>query len=160
MQDDPLKGKQAPTFCLPSNLDKEICLKEFQGSWVILYFYPRDNTPGCTLEAIQFNREMTVFSDSGAVVIGVSPDTPESHQRFVERHSLGFLLLSDTTHTVLEVYGVWKPKKFFGKELLGVERSTFLIDPKGEIVEIWRKVKVPGHATEVLAALNRHQGTR
>jgi peroxiredoxin Q/BCP len=152
-----MMGKEAPQFCLPDSDGTEVCLTNYRGNWVILYFYPRDNTPGCTLEAIQFNKEVDTFKESGAVIIGISPDTRESHQKFQEKHELQFLLLSDTDHRVLVSYGVWKPKVLFGKELLGVERSTFLIDPQGKIVEIWRKVHVPGHAAAVLTVLNRHR---
>jgi peroxiredoxin Q/BCP len=152
-----LIGKDAPQFCLPSSDGAEVCLERYCGNWIILYFYPRDNTPGCTLEAIQFNGELDAFKDSGAVVIGISPDTQESHQKFQEKHGLNFLLLSDLDHRVLDSYGVWKPKVLFGRERLGVERSTFLIDPQGKIVEVWRKVRVPGHAAVVLAALNRYR---
>ncbi|MDD1673286.1 MAG: peroxiredoxin [Methanomicrobiales archaeon] len=151
-------GEEAPPFCLPDTDETEICLEKFRGNWVILYFYPRDNTPGCTLEAIQFNRELENFAQSGAVIIGVSPDTPESHRKFRERHGLHLVLLSDAEHHVLTAYRVWRPKVLFGKELLGVERSTFLIDPQGTIVEVWRKVRVTGHATEVLSSLEKHQG--
>jgi peroxiredoxin Q/BCP len=154
-----LIGEDAPQFCLPDSAGTEVCLQKYRGNWIILYFYPRDNTPGCTLEAIQFNRELDAFKDSGAVVIGVSPDTPESHQKFQEKHGLNFLLLSDPDHRVLNSYGVWKPKVLFGKERLGVERSTFLIDPQGKIAEAWRKVRVPGHAAAVLAALKKHRET-
>jgi peroxiredoxin Q/BCP len=156
-KEDSMIGKEAPQFCLPDTEGSDVCIKKFRGSWVILYFYPRDNTPGCTLEAIQFNKELDAFSNSGSVIIGVSPDAPESHQKFREKHDLNFILLSDTDHRVLNTYGVWKPKVLFGKELLGVERSTFLIDPEGKIVEVWRKVHVQGHAADVLAVLQQHR---
>lgn len=154
---DPLIGKVAPDFCLPNQEETSVCLHGYQGKWVVLYFYPRDNTPGCTLEAIQFNKEMEVFSGADAVIVGVSPDSPESHHKFQEKHGLGFVLLSDADHEVLKTYGVWKPKVLFGKELLGVERSTFLIDPSGVVVETWRKVKVSGHAAAILAVLKKHR---
>jgi peroxiredoxin Q/BCP len=154
---DTMMGKEAPQFCLPDSSGTEVCLTKYRGDWVILYFYPRDNTPGCTLEAVQFNKELDSFRESDAVIIGVSPDTPESHQKFQEKHGLHFLLLSDTSRRVLVSYGVWRPKVLFGKELLGVERSTFLIDPQGKIVEVWRKVRAPGHAAAVLSALERHR---
>jgi peroxiredoxin Q/BCP len=150
-------GETAPQFCLLDSDSQEVCLRQFLGRWVVLYFYPRDNTPGCTLEAIQFNQELDSFQNSGAAIIGVSPDSPESHQTFRERHGLDLVLLSDPDHHVLTSYRVWKPKVLFGKELLGVERSTFLIDPQGKIVEVWRKVRVPGHATKVLSALEQHR---
>ncbi len=154
---DQLIGKKAPSFCLPDPDGVERCLEDYRGKWIILYFYPRDNTPGCTLEAIQFNRELDAFKESGAVIIGISPDTPQSHQKFREKHELDFILLSDTGHHVLSSFGVWKPKTLFGKELLGVERSTFLINPAGTIVDVWRKVHVQGHAATVLESLEKHR---
>jgi peroxiredoxin Q/BCP len=154
---DKLMGKMAPQFCLPDADDVETCLDQFPGKWIILYFYPRDNSPGCTMEANQFNQERENFRKNDAVIIGISPDTVESHRKFRERRGLQFLLLSDTEQSVLTSYGVWKPKVLFGKELLGVERSTFLIDPEGIIVEVWRKVRVPGHVAAVLSALETHR---
>ncbi|MGA2935031.1 MAG: peroxiredoxin [Methanomicrobiales archaeon] len=150
---DPCIGRQAPPFCLPDAEKKEICLESFRGRWVVLYFYPRDNTPGCTLEAIQFSAALEKFAELGAQVIGVSTDSPESHQDFAERHKLTVLLLSDLDHHVLAAYGTWKPKTIFGKEILGTERDTFLIDPEGKIVEVWRRVNVKGHAEAVKEAL-------
>ncbi|MDD1663137.1 MAG: peroxiredoxin [Methanomicrobiales archaeon] len=150
---DPYIGSPAPPFCLPDSDRKEICLGSFRGRWVVLYFYPRDNTPGCTLEAIQFSAALEKFAELGAQVIGISTDSPESHERFVEKHQLTVLLLSDADHAVIAAYGAWKPKTFFGKEILGTERDTFLIDPEGKIMEVWRKVSVKGHAEEVKEAL-------
>jgi peroxiredoxin Q/BCP len=150
---DPFVGKPAPPFCLPGAEGKEVCLGSFHGKWVVLYFYPRDNTPGCTLEAIQFSRALEEFAVLGAQVIGVSTDSPESHVKFAEKHDLTVLLLSDPDHRVIEAYGAWKPKTFFGKEILGTSRDTFLIDPEGKIAEVWRKVSVKGHAEEVKGAL-------
>jgi len=144
---------KAPDFCLPDAGGKEVCLSAFQGKWVILYFYPKDNTPGCTLEAVTFSVALEQFAALGAQVIGVSGDTPESHQRFAEKHNLTVILLSDTDHRVLKAYDAWKPKIMFGKEVLGTERDTFLISPDGMIVEVWRKVRVNGHAEEVKASL-------
>jgi len=119
----------------------------------VLYFYPRDNTPGCTLEALQFNAALEQFADLGAQVIGISADSPESHQKFADKYKLSIILLSDTGHTVLKAYDAWKPMTMFGREFLGTSRDTFLIDPKGTIVKIWRKVNPKGHAEEVRAAL-------
>jgi peroxiredoxin Q/BCP len=150
---DPFIGRPAPPFCLPDADGKEVCLESLRGKWVVLYFYPRDNTPGCTLEAIQFSKALEEFAGLGAQVIGVSTDSPESHERFAEKHDLTVLLLSDTGHRVIEAYGAWKPKIFFGKEILGTERDTFLIDPEGKIGEVWRKVSVKGHAEAVKEAL-------
>jgi peroxiredoxin Q/BCP len=155
---DPFVGKLAPSFCIPDAEGKEICLESFRGKWVVLYFYPRDNTPGCTLEAIQFSKALEEFAGLGAQVIGVSTDSPESHVKFTEKHDLTVLLLSDTDHHVIAAYGAWKPKTFFGKEILGTERDTFLIDPDGTIVEVWRKVSVKGHAEAVKEALLGRKG--
>ena len=150
---DTLLNKPAPAFCLPDADTKKICLEQFRGKWVVLYFYPRDNTPGCTIEAMQFNTALEKFADLGAQVIGVSGDTPESHQKFAAQHSLHILLLSDTEHVVLTAYDSWKPKTMFGHEFLGTQRDTFLIDPAGIIVAVWRKVSPKGHAEEVRAVL-------
>jgi peroxiredoxin Q/BCP len=150
---DPFVGKPAPSFCLPDGEGKEVCLEGFRRKWVVLYFYPRDNTPGCTLEAIQFSKALEEFASLGAQVIGVSTDSPESHVKFAEKHQLTVLLLSDPDHRVIAAYDAWKPKTFFGKEILGTERDTFLIDPEGKIVEVWRRVSVQGHAGAVKGAL-------
>jgi thioredoxin-dependent peroxiredoxin len=150
---DPFIGKPAPSFCLPDAEGKEVCLESFRGKWVVLYFYPKDNTPGCTLEAIQFSAALEKFAEIGAQVIGVSKDSPESHAKFAEKHELTVLLLSDADHRVIGSYGSWKPKTFFGKEILGTSRDTFLIDPEGKITDAWRKVSVKGHAEAVKEAL-------
>ena len=155
---DPLLMKPAPAFCLPDAEKKTVCLDRFRGKWVVLYFYPRDNTPGCTIEAMQFNAALEQFAGLGAQVIGVSGDTPESHQDFAARHSLTILLLSDTEHTVLKAYDSWKPMSMFGKEFLGTQRDTFLIDPAGTVVAVWRKVSPKGHADEVKAVLLEKKG--
>lgn len=157
--DDPLLGDSAPPFCLPDSEGNEVCLSQFRGKWVVLYFYPRDNTPGCTLEALSFNAALESFTEMSAQVLGVSADTPESHQRFADRHNLQILLLSDTSHHILETYHSWQPKKIFGKEVLGTQRDTFLIDPDGMIAMVWRKVSPKSHANEVLKELTaRLQG--
>ena len=152
-REDPFLGKNAMTFCLPDAEGTSICLDSFKGKWVVLYFYPRDNTPGCTIEAMQFNAALEKFADLGAQVIGVSADSSESHQKFAERHNLSILLLSDTEHAVLKEYDSWKPKIMFGKEFLGTQRDTFLIDPEGKIISVWRKVNVKGHPEEVKVVL-------
>jgi len=151
--DDSLLKRPAPVFCLPDADRNTICLEQFRGIWVVLYFYPKDNTPGCTIEAMQFNAALEQFRDLGAQVIGVSGDTPESHQDFAIRHSLTVLLLSDTEHSVLKAYDSWKPKTLFGKQFFGTMRDTFLIDPTGSIVAVWRGVNPKGHADEVKATL-------
>ncbi len=123
-------------------------LEGYKGRWVVLYFYPRDNTPGCTLEAVEFTNLLPEFEKLGAVVVGVSPDSEESHRRFREKHGLGIALISDPEHTLAERFGVWKLKKNYGREYHGIERSTFILDPAGRVAAEWRKVKVRGHATD------------
>jgi peroxiredoxin Q/BCP len=153
LQPDPYEGRQAPAFCLPDAQGTSVCLDAFRGRWVVLYFYPKDNTPGCTIEAMQFNAALGQFAGLGAQVIGVSSDSQESHRNFAERHGLSILLLSDTSHTVIESFGSWKPKTIFGREFLGTRRDTFLIDPDGKIVAVWRSIGPRGHAEEVKAVL-------
>ncbi len=150
----PVAGGISPAFCLPDSDGKNVCLEQFRGKWVVLYFYPKDNTPGCTLEAMQFNAAVQEFADLGAQVVGVSGDSGESHRNFADKYNLSILLLSDTDHVVIKAYGSWKPMKMFGKEFLGTRRDTFLIDPSGIIVQIWRNVNPKGHAEEVKAALS------
>jgi len=152
-REDPFIGKKAAGFCLPDAEGNPVCLDRFWGKWVVLYFYPRDNTPGCTIEAMQFNAALEEFAGLGAQVIGVSADSPESHQKFAGKHNLSVLLLSDTDHTVIKSYDSWKPKTMFGREFLGTQRDTFLIDPEGTIVTVWRKVSPKGHAEEVKTVL-------
>jgi len=152
-----LMGKTAPAFCLPDAQGTQVCLEQFRNRWIVLYFYPRDNTPGCTLEAMQFNAALEKFSELGAQVIGVSTDSEDSHQKFAAKLNLNILLLSDTEHKVLSAYDSWKPKTMFGKEFFGTQRDTFLIDPAGIIVAVWRKVSVKGHAEEVKAVLLEKQ---
>ena len=118
-----------------------------------MYFYPKDNTPGCTLEAINFTHKESEFDERNAVVLGISKDSCESHKKFKEKHDLTVALLSDPEHKVIEKYGVWKPKTLYGKEFLGIERSTFIINPQGKIEYKWLKVKVPGHIETVLDKL-------
>jgi len=142
-------GSQAPPFCLPDSGKSEICLESFRGKWVVLYFYPKDNTPGCTLEARSFTGEIDAFRKMNAVVVGISPDSCESHGKFMEKHSLDLILLSDETREVLNKYGVWQPKKLYGREFFGVVRTTYLINPKGIIAEVWPKVKVKAHVEAV-----------
>ena len=139
----------APDFCLPNQDDVEICLHDLRGKWIVLYFYPKDNTPGCTTEACDFTERMPEFEEHDAVILGVSPDTTQKHRNFIEKKGLKITLLSDTEKEVLKKYGAWGPKKMYGKEFEGVIRSTFLIDPEGKIAFMWPKVKVKGHAEEV-----------
>ncbi|GAB5462180.1 MAG: thioredoxin-dependent thiol peroxidase [Hoeflea alexandrii] len=127
-------------------------LAELAGKKVVLYFYPKDDTSGCTTEALDFTALADNFAAAGAAVVGVSPDPVKAHDKFVAKHNLGVILASDEEKTVLEAYGVWKEKSMYGRQYMGVERSTFLINANGEIARIWRKVKVKGHAQEVLEA--------
>ena len=153
----PKKGDTAPDFCLPNSEAREVCLKDLRGKWVALYFYPKDNTKGCTKEALEFTKLKSEFEGMRAVIIGISPDSVESHRKFRERHALPILLLSDPDHKALEDYGVWRLKQMYGREYHGVVRSTFLIDPDGKIAEMWTKVKVKGHAETVQCALRDAQ---
>jgi peroxiredoxin Q/BCP len=150
---DVFVNRQAPDFCLPDAGENEVCLSAFRGKWIVLYFYPKDNTPGCTLEVVTFSAALEQFAALGAQVIGVSGDSPGSHQRFIDKHNLTVVLLSDTDHQVLKAYDAWKPKVMFGKEVPVTERDTFLINPDGKIVEVWRKVRVNGHAEAVKTTL-------
>ncbi|MHA2339217.1 MAG: thioredoxin-dependent thiol peroxidase [Candidatus Hodarchaeales archaeon] len=145
---------KAPGFCLPDKDSKEICLKDFKDKFVILYFYPKDNTPGCTTEAIGFTGILPEFQKLDAVVIGISPDSPESHAKFIEKKNLKVILLSDVKKEVIKAYGKWSLKKFRGKEYMGVVRSTFLINPEGKLAHIWPKVSVKGHPEDVMRVLN------
>lgn len=151
------RSEKAPDFCLPDKDSTNICLKDFKGKWVILYFYPKDNTKGCTLEALDFTENLMDFEAMNAVVIGVSPDSVKSHHNFAEKHQLQIMLLSDPDHTVLEQYGVWQLKKMYGREYYGVVRSTFLINPEGVIVHVWRNVKVKNHVSTVKENLQKLQ---
>ena len=151
---DALKiGDKAPLFKLPRDGGAEASLADFAGRGLVLYFYPKDDTSGCTAEAIDFNRLATDFAKAGAAIVGVSPDPVKKHDKFRDKYELGFPLVSDEAKTMLEAYGVWVEKSMYGRKYMGVERSTFLIDGKGKIARIWRKVKVTGHADEVLAAV-------
>lgn len=146
-------GDTAPDFSLPAGDGKTLSLKDFRGKKVVLYFYPKDNTPGCTKEACSFRDEIRKFERKGAVIIGVSADRVESHRKFADKYDLPFSLVSDEKKSLINAYGVWKKKSLYGRTFLGIERSTFVIDEKGKIARIYRKVKVDGHSEEVLAAL-------
>jgi peroxiredoxin Q/BCP len=146
-------GSPAPAFTLPRDGGGEVSLAEHAGKQVVLYFYPRDDTPGCTKEAIAFTGLAPKFEAAGAVVIGVSKDTVAKHDKFVAKHDLGVILASDAEGTTCEDYGVWVEKSMYGKTSMGIERATFLIGPDGTVTQVWRKVKVPGHAEDVLAAV-------
>ena len=145
-------GAAAPKFDLAADSGGRVKLSDFKGKTLVLYFYPADDTSGCTLEAIDFTKLLPDFVKAGAAVVGVSPDSAESHDKFKAKHQLGLTLAADTDKKAIEDYGLWVEKNNYGRKYMGVERSTFLIDGKGKIAKIWRKVKVTGHADEVLAA--------
>ncbi|MDQ0220821.1 thioredoxin-dependent thiol peroxidase [Peribacillus cavernae] len=149
-------GEKAPDFTLTSTNGEKVALADFKGKHVVLYFYPKDMTPGCTTEACDFRDQHEKFEELDAVVIGVSPDPIESHAKFIDKHGLPFLLLADEDHEAAELYAVWKLKKNFGKEYMGIERSTFLINKEGVLVKEWRKVKVEGHVEAALQFLKDH----
>ncbi len=146
-------GEKAPEFCLVDKDNKKVCLTDFKGKYVVLYFYPKDNTPGCTTEAIGFTGILPELQELDALVIGISPDSPESHAKFAEKKNLKVTLLSDEENRVLKEYGAYGKKTFRGKESIGVIRSTFLIDPEGKIVHTWPKVSVNGHPEDVKRVL-------
>jgi peroxiredoxin Q/BCP len=146
-------GDKAPGFILPDAQGNNLSLESLLGSWVVLYLYPKDNTPGCTLEAIGFTSTAQDFKNLNAQVIGISPDSCESHTKFILNYSLGITLLSDSDNKTLRHYGVWQKKNRFGKESYGVARSTFLVDPSGVIRYIWENVDVKNHVAEVLGTL-------
>jgi len=143
-------GKKAPAFTLPDQDGEKVSLKDYTGHWLVLYFYPRDNTPGCTVEAMDFTSLLPQFKKLGCAVVGCSKDSPKSHCNFIDKKGLKITLLSDEDHKVQEAFGVWRPKKFMGREFLGTIRSTFLIDPKGKVAFVWDPVSAKGHAKEVL----------
>ncbi len=151
-------GKPAPDFCLLDQDEVQRCLKDYRGKWVVLYFYPKDNTSGCTKEAQGFTAMKEEFEKLGAVILGVSPDSPKSHRNFREKKGITITLLSDPQHQVMEAYGAWGMKKSRGKEKPGVIRSTVLIDPEGLVRFHWSKVKVAGHVEAVLEKLRELKG--
>ena len=149
----PSVGQSAPSFTLDTDSGEPLSLAELRGKPVVLYFYPKDDTSGCTTEACEFRDAFPRFSKSRAVILGISPDSVKSHQKFKTKYELPFTLLADTDHKVAEQYGVWKEKSMYGRKYMGVERTTFIIDAAGKIARIFEKVKPSGHAQEVEAAL-------
>ncbi len=149
---EPATGDMAPDFTLPGDGGSTISLSALRGRPVVLFFYPKDDTSGCTSEAVDFTRLKSKFDAVGAALIGMSPDSARKHDKFKAKHELSVALASDEDKTTLEAYGVWAEKSMYGRKYMGVDRSTFLIDPEGRIARVWRKVKVPGHAQEVLEA--------
>ena len=151
----PSEGAKAPAISLKSGDGSTVKLSGFKGKYIVLYFYPKDDTPGCTIEAKEFQASANAFEKANAVVVGVSPDSEKSHCKFAEKFGLGFTLLADEEHAAAEAYGVWVEKSMYGKKYMGVQRATFLIDPNGKIAKVWPKVKPEGHAKEVLEAIKR-----
>jgi thioredoxin-dependent peroxiredoxin len=149
----PTIGKPAPAFTLATDTGETVSLKDFKGQTVVLYFYPKDDTSGCTTEACEFRDSMPRFKKDNAVILGISPDDVKSHAKFKAKYELPFTLLADTEHAVAEAYGVWKEKSMYGRKYMGVERTTFLIDGKGVLRQVFEKVKPAGHADEVAAAI-------
>ena len=147
-------GDKAPEFSLLGDDGKQHSLKEFKGKKVVLYFYPKDDTSGCTKEACSFRDNLSAIKKKGAVVVGVSADGADSHRKFISKYDLNFTLLSDESRSVLESYRVWKQKNFMGRTYMGIERTTFIIDERGTISHVFRKVKVENHTQEVLEALS------
>ncbi len=153
------EGKRAPAFTLPGDGGRQIKLSALKGAPVVLFFYPKDDTSGCTKEAIAFSELLAEFKGHNATVIGISPDSVASHDKFIAKHNLTVQLAADEDKKVLEKYGVWVEKSMYGRKYMGVERSTFLIDAGGKVAKSWRKVKVPGHAEAVLKALDELVGS-
>lgn len=146
-------GEMAPNFTLPRDGGGEVALSQFKGKRLVLFAYPKDDTSGCTAEALAFNALKGEFTKAGAEIVGISPDSVKSHDKYKAKHALDLILASDETKSTLEAYGVWVEKSMYGRKYMGVERTTFLMDETGKIAHIWRKVKVPGHAEAVLAAV-------
>lgn len=146
-------GKKAPSFNLKDQTGATVKLADFAGQYVVIYFYPKDDTPGCTVEACSFRDEYAKLKKAGAVVLGVSPDDEKRHAKFIAKFTLPFTLLADTEHVMAEKYGTWAEKSMYGRKYMGVLRSTFLIAPDGKVARVWPKVKPEGHGAEVLAAI-------
>ena len=148
-------GDSAPNFCLLDQNEKNICLKDYLGKNVVLYFYPKDNTPGCSLEAMTFTQFKDEFIKYDTEILGVSKDSCQSHQQFIQKKNLNLTLISDANKEIQKKYGVWKLKKFMGREFMGTIRTTFLIDQQGKIAYIWNNVKVKGHVEQVLEQVKK-----
>lgn len=152
-------GDMAPDFTMSTDGAGDIRLADFRGDSLVLYFYPKDDTPGCTTEALDFTAHIDEFGRCGARILGVSPDSPKRHDKFKAKHGLGFTLASDEDNSTALAYGVWGEKSMYGRKFMGIERSTFLIDGQGRIARVWNKVKVAGHVAEVLDAVRRLRNT-
>ena len=149
-------GDKAPDFSMPSDGGGTVSLSDFKGKHLVLYFYPKDDTPGCTKEAIGFTESKADFDAFNTAILGVSKDTPAKHDKFIAKHNLKVGLGSDESGEMIESYGVWVEKNMYGKKYMGIERATYLIGPDGSILEIWRKVRVKEHVSAVLAAVQKH----
>ncbi|MCK4738142.1 MAG: thioredoxin-dependent thiol peroxidase [Sulfurimonas sp.] len=149
--------EKAPQFCLPNQDDVEICLRDLKGRWIVLYFYPKDNTPGCTTEACEFTDAQPDFNDLDAIILGVSADPTKKHRSFIEKKELGITLLSDESTDMMQEYGVWQLKKNYGKEYMGIVRTTLIINPQGVIKALWEKVRVKDHVSNVQKTLQELQ---
>ena len=149
-------GQKAPNFVLPANNDTEISLRDYKKQFLVLYFYPKDSTPGCTKEAIDFSENIEEFTKLKAAVVGISKDTPSKHDKFIEKNALKVSLASDLDGKVIENYGAWIEKNMYGKKYMGIERLTVLIGPENKILQIWRKVRVKDHANNVLKERKKH----
>jgi peroxiredoxin Q/BCP len=147
--------EKAPEFCLPNQDDIEICLRDLKGKWIVLYFYPKDSTPGCTTEACEFSEAAPDFSELDAIIIGVSADSTKRHRNFIEKQELGITLLSDEDTSMMQSYGVWQMKKNYGKEYMGIVRTTFIINPEGIVKALWKNVRVKEHVAKVQVELER-----
>jgi len=150
-------GESVPDFCLPNQDEEEICFRDIRGRWIVLYFYPKDNTPGCTTEACDFTVALPDFNGLDAIVLGVSPDSPKKHRSFIEKKALKITLLADEDKELCSLMGVWQLKKFMGKEYMGVVRSTFIINPEGKVAASWEKVRVKEHVLAVKEKLQSLQ---
>lgn len=146
-----------PDFCLPNQDEEEICFRDIKGNWIVLYFYPKDNTPGCTTEACEFTAAVPDFRSLSATILGVSPDSPSKHRNFIAKQNLKITLLADEKQELCNTFGVWQQKKMCGKEYMGVVRSTYIIDPSGKVAASWSNVKVKGHVEEVKKRLEELQ---
>ena len=151
-------GDAIPDFCLPNQDEEEICFRDIKGCWIVLYFYPKDNTPGCTTEACDFTEALPDFTGMKAMILGVSPDSPKKHRNFIEKKELKITLLADEEKELCKSFGMWQLKKFMGREYMGVVRSTFIISPEGTLAYKWEKVRVKNHVQEVKEKLAELQG--